>query len=85
MTHLVLEKHQYLQKFTLFIENSYRIGIYDKFTIGKHVFERKLEKMILCVLLLSFEGGWSPEGGNPLKLTTNSNFQNHIIWMKNLP
>ena len=39
MTHLVLEKHQYLQKFTLLIENSCRIGIYDKFTIGKHVFE----------------------------------------------
>ena len=51
MTHLVLEKHQYLQKFTLLIENSCRIGIYDKFTIGKHVFERKLGKVICCVFV----------------------------------
>ena len=51
MTQLVLEKHQYLQKFTLLIENSCRIGIYDKSTIGKHVFERKLEKIICCVLV----------------------------------
>ena len=51
MTHLVLEKHQYLQTFTLLIENSCRIGIYDKFTIGKHVFERKLGKIISCVFV----------------------------------
>ena len=51
MTQLVLEKHQYLQKFTLLVENSCRIGIYDKFTIGKHVFERKLEKIICCVFV----------------------------------
>ena len=56
MTHLVLEKHQYLQTFTLLIENSCRIGIYDKFTIGKHVLERKLGK-IICCFCLSFEGG----------------------------
>ena len=51
MTHLVLEKQQYLQKFTLLIENSCRTGIYDKFTIGKHVFERKLGKIICCVFV----------------------------------
>ena len=51
MTQLVLEKHQYLQKFTLLIENSCRIGIYDKFTIGKHVFERKLGNIICCVFV----------------------------------
>ena len=51
MTHPVLDKHQYLEKFNSLIENSCRIGIYDKFTIGKHVFERKLEKMIFCVFV----------------------------------
>ena len=37
MTHLVLE-------------NSCRIGIYDIFTIGKHVFGRKLGKIVLEVV-----------------------------------
>ena len=51
MTHLVLEKHQYLQKFTLLIENSCRMGNCYKFTTGKHGFERKLEKIICCVFV----------------------------------
>ena len=49
MTQLVLEKHQYLQKFSLLIENSCRIGIYDKFTIGNMYLKEKLEKNICCV------------------------------------
>ena len=59
MTHLVLEKHQYLQKFTLLIANSCRIGNCDKFTRGKHVFERKLEE-IICVFVVTRQNSNSP-------------------------